>query len=398
MPPGGAQGAFSANTGTDDAVSAELPDPGSAVSGAPAGPPLTVTDPPAGRTRRSWRWWALRAVPVTIALAVAGPLLAGRRSELAGAASALQHLRVSWLFLAVVAEVGSLASYVALQHRLLAASGVPINLTPLTGITLAGNAIQNSLPGGAAWSGVFAFRQLRRRGADTVRAGWTLVAVALISDAGLATLFLVGLVAAHGQTSATDVAVAVLVMASLVVLIGLAIRRSVRKGRGPDICVWLVERSQWAVRRPRGDATDMVERAFDRLRAVHPSRRDWAQAFGCAVANWSFDCACLAAAFVAVHASVPWRGLLLAYGTGQLAANLPITPGGLGVVEGSLSIALVYYGGVRDSTVAAVLLYRIISFWSLLPLGWGSWVLLQVTNHQRLGHQGASTAVRGAQP
>ncbi|MDQ2825387.1 MAG: YbhN family protein [Actinomycetota bacterium] len=363
------------------------------MSGMPTGDQDTLSDALVGRSPRSWRWWAVRAVPVAVALAVAGPLLSGRRSELAGAASALQHLRVSWLLLAVGAEVGSLASYVALQHRLLASSGVPISLTPLTGITLAGNAIQNSLPGGAAWSGLFAFRQLRRRGADTVRAGWTLVAVALVSDAGLATLFLVGLVAAHGQTSATDVAVAVFVTASLVVLVGLVIRRSVRKGRGPDICIWLVQRSQWVVRRPRGDAPAMVEQAFDRLRAVHPSRSDWAEAFGCAVANWTFDCGCLAAAFAAVHASVPWRGLLLAYGTGQLAANLPITPGGLGVVEGSLSIALVYYGGVRDSTVAAVLLYRIISFWSLLPLGWGSWVLLQVSNHRRAG-----AVVPGAQP
>lgn len=363
------------------------------MSGVPAGDQDTLPDALVVRRPRSWRWWAVRAVPVAVALAVAGPLLSGRRSELAGAASALQHLRVSWLLLAVGAEVGSLASYVALQHRLLASSGVPISLTPLTGITLAGNAIQNSLPGGAAWSGLFAFRQLRRRGADTVRAGWTLVAVALVSDAGLATLFLVGLVAAHGQTSASDVAVAVLVTASAVVLVGLVIRRSVRKGRGPDICIWLVERSQWAVRRPRGDASAMVERAFDRLRAVHPRRSDWAEAFGCAVANWTFDCGCLAAAFAAVHAAVPWRGLLLAYGTGQLAANLPITPGGLGVVEGSLSIALVYYGGVRDSTVAAVLLYRIISFWSLLPLGWGSWVLLQVSNHHR-----ANAVVPGARP
>jgi uncharacterized protein (TIRG00374 family) len=353
---------------------------------------VAVPETTPDRPHRSWRWWTLRAVPVLAALAVAGPLLAGRRSELTGAATALRHLRISWLLVAVGAEVGSVAAYVGLQHRLLASSGVPIGLTPLTGITLAGTAIQNSLPGGAAWSGLFAFRQLRRRGADTVRAGWTLVAVALVSDAGLATLFIVGLVAAHGQTSATDVAVAVLVTALLVVVVGLAVRRSVRRGRGPDICAWLIRRSQWAVRRPRGDASAMVERAFDRLRAVHPTRRDWAQAFGCAVANWTFDCSCLAAAFATVHAAVPWRGLLLAYGTGQLAANLPITPGGLGVVEGSLSIALVYYGGVRDSTVAAVLLYRIISYWSLLPLGWGSWVLLQA------GHHRTRVAMQGARP
>jgi len=296
---------------------------------------------------------------------------------------------------AVGAEVGSLTSYVTLQHRLLASSGVPIGLVPLAGITLAGNAIQNSLPGGAAWSGLFAFRQLRRRGADTVRLGWTLVTVALVSDAGLASLFLVGLVAAQGQASATDVARAVLGVALLMVLVGLGIRHGLRhRGPGPRMSIRVVELCQRLVRRPRGDARAMVERAFDRLRQVRPSRKDWARAFGWAVANWSFDCACLATAFATVHASVPWRGLLLAYGTGQLAANLPITPGGLGVVEGSLSIALVYYGGVRDSTVAAVLLYRIISFWSLLPLGWASWVLLQVAARRRR----LKLVAEGAQP
>ncbi len=78
---------------------------------------------------------------------------------------------------------------------------------------------------------------------------------------------------------------------------------------------------------------------------------------------------------------MPWRGLLLAYGAGQLAANLPITPGGLGVVEGSLVIALVAFGGGQVSTVAAVLLYRIVSFWGYLPVGWLVWAGL--TWHNR---------------
>jgi hypothetical protein len=68
--------------------------------------------------------------------------------------------------------------------------------------------------------------------------------------------------------------------------------------------------------------------------------------------------------------------LLLAYGAGQLAANLPITPGGLGVVEGSLTIALVQFGGLKTSTIAVVLLYRILSFWIELPVGWGTWAAL----------------------
>jgi uncharacterized protein (TIRG00374 family) len=69
---------------------------------------------------------------------------------------------------------------------------------------------------------------------------------------------------------------------------------------------------------------------------------------------------------------------LLAYGAGQLAANLPVTLGGLGVVEGSLTVALVFYGGAQEATVAAVLLYRIISFWMMLVIGWTAAVVIRI--------------------
>jgi len=87
-------------------------------------------------------------------------------------------------------------------------------------------------------------------------------------------------------------------------------------------------------------------------------------------ANWLFDCACFALMFPAVHAPIPWKGLLLAYGAVQLAAALPITPGGLGAVEGSITIALVAFGGAQTTTVDAVLVYRLVSFWLVLVVGW----------------------------
>ena len=74
--------------------------------------------------------------------------------------------------------------------------------------------------------------------------------------------------------------------------------------------------------------------------------------------------------FRSIGAPIPWTGLLLAYGAGQLAATLPITPGGLGVVEGSITVALVAFGGAETSTAYAVLLYRLISFWFILVVGW----------------------------
>src|SRR5207237_10740376 len=129
-----------------------------------------------------------------------------------------------------------------------------------------------------------------------------------------------------------------------------------------------------------------------RLTAVRPSRLDWMWMAWLALANWLGDVACLVLAYVAVGAPVPWRGILVADGAAQLAANLPITPGGLGVVEGSLTIALVAYGGAQGSTVAAVLLYRILNFWAPLPIGWATWGALLVKSRSEAGHHGGGHA------
>jgi uncharacterized membrane protein YbhN (UPF0104 family) len=134
--------------------------------------------------------------------------------------------------------------------------------------------------------------------------------------------------------------------------------------------------------RPKGDLDPLVANIVGHLHRVHLGWRNFLPALGWSIANWVLDCGCLAVGYLAVGSNVPWRGLLLAYGAGQLAANLPITPGGLGVVEGSLTVALVAYGGAQASTVAAVILYRIISFWAFLPIGWAVWGSLAVRDRR----------------
>jgi hypothetical protein len=124
---------------------------------------------------------------------------------------------------------------------------------------------------------------------------------------------------------------------------------------------------------PRGDAESHLNNVAAQLGQVNLTLRDIMPALGWSLGNWAFDCGALGLSYLAIGAGIPWRGLLLAYGAAQLASNLPITPGGLGVVEGSLTVALVAYGGVQVSTVAAVILYRIVSFWGFLPVGWVVW-------------------------
>jgi uncharacterized membrane protein YbhN (UPF0104 family) len=80
--------------------------------------------------------------------------------------------------------------------------------------------------------------------------------------------------------------------------------------------------------------------------------------------------------------AVPWRGILVIYGLTQIAASLPVTPGGLGVVEGSMAALLIAYGVHAPEAFATVLLYRIISFWGLVPVGWGAFLGLELAERR----------------
>jgi uncharacterized protein (TIRG00374 family) len=353
-------------------------------------------------TRAPWRARAAQAWPIAkyvigLGLAVlALDQLGDQKAELAGATQALSHLRW-WVLPAAVAEAGSFLALANLQRRLLRAGRVNVAVGPMAAITLAANSITNSLPAGPVITTVFSFRQFRRRGADEAVAGWALVATFMVASVTLTTVAAAGALVAGAEGANLDL-VGVIVAVLLVTLAAGAIFAQERA------VAWAVSAVVHLCRRltrwPRGELATHVDRIILRLTAVHLSPRQIADVLCWGGANWLFDCSCLAMSFLAVGAGVPWKGLLLAYGAGQLAANLPITPGGLGVVEGSLTIAIVAYGGAELSTVEAVLLYRILSFWLVLPFGWGTWAWLTWASRRRpqwvpAAASGAVTAVTG---
>jgi putative heme transporter len=332
--------------------------------------------------RRAWPWLKYLG-----GLALAGLALwalAGRRSELSGASTYLAHLRWWWLAMSVPAEVGSLVAFGLIQQRALEAGEVRATTSRLTAVTLASTAIANSMPGGPVVASVFAFRQYRRQGANEAHAGWTLAAVFVVASVTLAIVAAVGVGVAGAEGAGLD-----LVGVTVAVLVGALAMGAIFLQR--RALAWSVSAVVRAVRRvthwPHGEVGARVDDIVARLTVVTLHARQVLGLVGWGIANWLLDCACLAFAFMAVGVAIPWRGLLLAYGAGQLAANLPITPGGLGVVEGSLTIALVQFGGAESSTVAAVLLYRVLSFWGELPIGWATWAGLVWSNRRVLASE-----------
>jgi uncharacterized protein (TIRG00374 family) len=61
---------------------------------------------------------------------------------------------------------------------------------------------------------------------------------------------------------------------------------------------------------------------------------------------------------------------LLAYGAGIVAAGIWPAPGGLGAVEAAMAATLVAAGTPAGDALTAVLVYRLLSFWMLLGIGW----------------------------
>jgi uncharacterized protein (TIRG00374 family) len=69
------------------------------------------------------------------------------------------------------------------------------------------------------------------------------------------------------------------------------------------------------------------------------------------------------------NAEVGWEEALAAFAFIRLLSALPITPGGLGVVELGLTAALTAAGGNEAEVVAAVLVYRALTFVLPIPMG-----------------------------
>ncbi|HEX4434263.1 MAG TPA: lysylphosphatidylglycerol synthase transmembrane domain-containing protein [Acidimicrobiales bacterium] len=321
------------------------------------------------RVRRALRkaWPATRVIVGFALVVVALWVLSSKTSELQGFSTVFRHFNWWWLVPAVVAEIASYFCFAAMQYELLQAGHLRAPWRPLVKLTFASQAITNSLPIGNAVSSVYGFRWFRRFGADNTLAVWALAGTLVAATVSLSLVAILGLGVATQEGASLDL-VPVLI-GTFVVMLGIG-SLFVYERPLHAVLEWAVKFSVAVTGRPRGDTVVLIDRITTWMTAVRLSWTEIGRIITWGTINWLLDCACFAMMFLAIGAPIPWKGLLLAYGAGQLAASLPITPGGLGVVEGSITVALVAFGGPEASTAYAVLLYRVFSFWMILVIGW----------------------------
>src|SRR5690606_15947420 len=97
-----------------------------------------------------------------------------------------------------------------------------------------------------------------------------------------------------------------------------------------------------------------------------------------ACANWMADAACLGVLLGAFDFPMIPINVIVAYGVAGVLAAIPITPGGLGVVETVLPTLLVGFGASVAAAGLAVLAWRVVQFWLPIPLGGLSYASLKL--------------------
>jgi glycosyltransferase 2 family protein len=120
----------------------------------------------------------------------------------------------------------------------------------------------------------------------------------------------------------------------------------------------------------RARVTPTLGQVLPRLLEVAQQPRKLAEGLGGQLMLTASYILCLAACVAAFGRSVPIAGIAVVYLTGSAIGSVVPTPGGLGAVEAALTAGLTATGLPGAVAVSSVLLFRLLTFWFPVPVGW----------------------------
>jgi hypothetical protein len=271
------------------------------------------------------------------------------------------------LVLGLGLELAALFAYSLLTHAALGDSRNSISIWRLFRIQLSTKSVSNVLPAGSAASSALGFKLLTSSGVPGPDAGFALATAGLGSAVVLNLILWVGLIASipgQGVNAAYGSAALVGVILMLVAT-GLVVGLIDGQGRAERSIKWIATK----LRMNPDNAADVLRQLGFRLQGLarEPGLKE--RVFVWALLNWLLDMAALWVFLLAFGANVDLRGLIVAFGLANIMAVVPITPGGLGIVEGIFIPTLVGFGLTRSIATVGVLSYRIAQYWMPLIVG-----------------------------
>lgn len=294
----------------------------------------------------------------------------------------LTSVNIAYLVAAVALELAALVAYAQLTRSVLPCTPSTPGLWTLFRIDLSTLAVSHVVPGGSAAGASVGFRLMTDNGIRGTDAAFTMATQGIGSAVVLNAILWLGLIATiptrgfSPLTASAAVAGVLLIAGLAVVVIGLT--------RGEERAARIV---RWvSMRMPFLDevkTSRVVERLALRLRELGRDRPLLIRASGWAAANWLLDAASLWVFIRAFGHSMDVAGLLVAFGLANVLAALPLTPGGLGIVEGVMTPTLVGFGAPGAIALLAVISWRLVNFWLPIPAGGAAYLSLKWGSNSR---------------
>jgi uncharacterized protein (TIRG00374 family) len=319
--------------------------------------------PPRPRRFRSFRLTLKLLLVVVVVYFALVTVVPGART----AASELRDVNPFLLLTGLALEVAALYAYTLLTRAALGEAGNLLSRWRLFRIQMSTKALSSIVPGGSAAGSALGYRLITLSGVPGPDAGFALATAGLCSAVVLNILFWISLVISipiRGVNGgyATAALSGVLLMGFAA---GLIFGLLEGKGRAERLLRWMARK----LRLNENRAAAGVRHIGGRLEELASDSQLLSRVIGWAAANWLLDAAALWVFLRSFGVSTDIDALLVAFGLVNVLAVIPLTPGGLGVIDVALPSALVGFGLTRSTAVLGVATYRLAQFFFPIVLG-----------------------------
>lgn len=299
--------------------------------------------------------WALVLVLVA-ALYGGGIAASGARDAAEAMATAALWPLVGALALQVVVA----ATWPLVHRASVLAVGGRVHYRQALNVSLSAFAVSHTVPGGGAVAAAVVVGRLSGFGVPGPTAAASTTLTGPISLITVATLGVSGLAAAAIGDEVPDqwLVVGLLLLVLLLLLLALIVA-GLRSPRVGERVIEAVGR----LHRRLDRHSDGWRASWREVTAQAVNVRDLAPIVGWSSLKWSADIGSLALVFVAFGHEPRLMVLLIGFAVSQLGAAVPLTPGGVGFVEGGMVAAFTAVGVALPVATTVVLTYRVLETW-----------------------------------
>lgn len=278
----------------------------------------------------------------------------------------VERLQPAWATAAVASEAASLAAYAMLLRALLADHHVRFGR--MFRIVLATTAFGHVTPAAGAGGAGLGYALLHDCGIDGASAGFALGTASLGSAVVLNVMLWVALLVSIPLAGLHPIYVVTALLGLLAITAVALLVYALT--RGEERAVRIVRAVGRRVPRVGADRMEAIVRmTASSIEHLTSDRQVMRKAGAWAAANWALDAAALWFMLAALHHYTEPFELFAAYGISNVAAAIPVTPGGLGVIDAAAPTLLVSFGVAKNTAAFGVLGWRLLSYWLPIPIG-----------------------------